>query len=441
MAPKQQQSFEASTRDPARPVIVQAPDEALTPITASVNDTTATTIDTRTTRPSSRGQIALQVGSQTTASENGHATSSNASPPRDQGADSEADHTIAQSVGDAQSRDLDLVSNATVGLHAGHPRLQSTVTAKDLTATPNADRIWHRIWHRKRAPANNSTDAADLVQPSEQVPDGALARLLTVLGPERYQYQDPVRVDTPALHNSRIPTAVTGQTQATATVQATASPARKHFTNALHEFVPPNSPLMESIDRRKTRAWIKERDSWDSTAIDLATVTTHLKDLRTSQPLSDCSVLIVEDIKPDLAELLLSEFPETVNQQFFMNNMVRFDSCSVTDESVERLRHTMWARRHGPQLESDPADGNVKLFNIPPISPYLNGFHLDYNIRPTISYKSLSTFRTLEGLRPDHFEKNLSDFWRRTSTRLSVCQLENQLCKNRLEFIGREGYC
>jgi hypothetical protein len=170
-------------------------------------------------------------------------------------------------------------------------------------------------------------------------------------------------------------------------------------------------------------------------------VTTYLTNLRTSQPLSDCSVLIVEDIKPDLAELLLSEFPETVNQEFFMNNMVRFDSCSVTDESIKRLRHTMSARHHGPQLEDNPADGNVKLSNIPPLSPYLNGFHLDYNIRPTISYKSLSTLRTLEGLRSDHFEKNLSDFWRRTSTRLSVCQLENQLCKNRLEFTRRAGYC
>jgi hypothetical protein len=126
---------------------------------------------------------------------------------------------------------------------------------------------------------------------------------------------------------------------------------------------------MESIDRRKTRALIKERDSWDSTAIDLATVTTYLTNLRTSQPLLDCKVLIVEDIKPDLAELLLSEFPETVNQEFFMNNMVRFDSCLVTDESIKRLRHTMSARHHGPQLEDDPADSNVKLSHSTHLGP------------------------------------------------------------------------
>jgi hypothetical protein len=77
----------------------------------------------------------------------------------------------------------------------------------------------------------------------------------------------------------------------------------------------------------------------------------------------------VEDIKPDLAELLLSEFPETVNQEFFMNNMVRFDSCLVTDESIKRLRHTMSARHHGPQLEDDPADSNVKLSHSTHLGP------------------------------------------------------------------------
>jgi uncharacterized protein with FMN-binding domain len=131
MTSQQQQSVEASSSrdgDPknentARPVIVQAPDKAPTPITVSVNDTTAPTTSTQTTRPADRGQIALQVGGQTTASENGHATSSNASPPRDQGAGSGADHTVAQSVGNAQSQDLDLVSNATVESNAGHPRL------------------------------------------------------------------------------------------------------------------------------------------------------------------------------------------------------------------------------------------------------------------------------------------------------------------------------
>jgi hypothetical protein len=59
-----------------------------------------------------------------------------------------------------------------------------------------------------------------------------------------------------------------------------------------------------------------------------------------------------------------------------------------------------------------------------------NGFHIDVLIETREAKSCPSDMPFSHGPRRDVFEKSTTNHWRRTSTRLSWCQLDENLCRN-----------
>jgi hypothetical protein len=212
------------------------------------------------------------------------------------------------------------------------------------------------------------------------------------------------------------------------------------FVEALREYMPEESGLMRCIKRRQTRAWLMDGKSFPTTTISLSNLGTRLGELHTQPARANDCVLVLEDINPSWAQKLLSEFPQSVHHMFLAQNMMRFDSGSVTDEAIKTLeldfRNISPASRLAFNHDDDSLEWTISGF--PPSAKETKGFHMDCDVRAMMKFRferSGTALRRVVGLRSDSFEKDFWGKWRRTSTRLSVCQLEAQLCK---DCLGRQ---
>jgi hypothetical protein len=209
------------------------------------------------------------------------------------------------------------------------------------------------------------------------------------------------------------------------------------FVEALREYMPEESVLMRCIERRQTRAWLMDGKSFPTTPISLSTLGTRLGELSTQPARANDCVLVLGDINPSWAQKLLSEFPQSVHHLFLAQNMMRFDSGSVTDEAIKGLELDFLKKSPASRLAFNHDYDSLKwtISGFPPPATETKGFHVDCDIRAMMRFgfeRSGTAVRRLVGLRSDSFEKDFWGDWRRTSTRLSVCQLEAQLCKDGL---------
>jgi hypothetical protein len=209
-----------------------------------------------------------------------------------------------------------------------------------------------------------------------------------------------------------------------------AVPTLESFAETLKTYIPEDSVLMQSIRERKTSAvFINEQnpDGFENGR----SIAYLLSKMRVSSERGD-SALIIQDIDQFWAQRLLYEFPKSVHRAFLAHHMIRLDSFSGTDRTIERLEEDMTRNRQGAKLESRLFNCHKSVeFVFPAPSLDTNGCHLD------------CLFQTIEesgnavplhvpfsnGPRKDLFEKDQFNIWRRTSTRLSWCRLREHFCK------------
>jgi hypothetical protein len=204
----------------------------------------------------------------------------------------------------------------------------------------------------------------------------------------------------------------------------------KSFTETLKTYIPEDSVLMQSIKGRKPSAVFMNEQNPNGFE-NGRSIAYLLGKMRDSSERGD-SALIIQDIDQFWAQRLLSEFPTSVNPAFLAHHMIRLDSFSATDRTIERLEEDMTRNCPGVKLESRVFNRHKSIeFVFPTPSLDVNGCHLD------------CLFQTIEesgdavplhvpfssGARKDLFEKDQRNIWRRRSARVSWCRLKENFCK------------
>jgi hypothetical protein len=208
------------------------------------------------------------------------------------------------------------------------------------------------------------------------------------------------------------------------------NPMRKSFADDLDEFVPKDSLLRRSITKRKPSGLLINElypSGCNITQLD----SVFLEEVRADSVPSGGTALIIEDVNQDWADSLCSAFPNTAHSAFLAEHMIRIDSAMANDDVLERLSNEMV--EYNPDTKLDyGVMGSCKTteFRFPSRPMETNEFHIDVLIETSEAKSCPSDMPFSHGPRRDVFEKSITNHWRRTSTRLSWCQLDENLCRN-----------
>jgi hypothetical protein len=140
--------------------------------------------------------------------------------------------------------------------------------------------------------------------------------------------------------------------------------------------------------------------------------------------------LIIQDVNEDWAHSLCSAFPKTAHSAFLAEHMIRIDSKIANDEVLEQLSNEMVENNPDTKLSYEVMGcrKTTELWLLSrPLEPV--GSHVDVLIETSESKSCPSDMPFSHGPRRDVFEKSPTNHWRRTSTRLSWCQLDENLCR------------
>ena len=155
-----------------------------------------------------------------------------------------------------------------------------------------------------------------------------------------------------------------------------AVPNLESFSETLRTYIPEDSILMQSITSRKTSAVFMNEQNPNGFE-NGRSIAYLLSKMRVSSETGG-SALIIQDIDQFWAQRLLKEFPESVHRAFLAHHMIRLDSFSATDRTIERLEEDMIRNRHGAKLESRLFNRHKSVeFVFPTPSLDINGCHLD----------------------------------------------------------------
>jgi hypothetical protein len=205
---------------------------------------------------------------------------------------------------------------------------------------------------------------------------------------------------------------------------------RKSFADNLDEIIPKDSLLRRSITERKPSGLlINELYPSGCNTNQLDSV--FLEEVRADSVPSGGTALIIQDVNQDWANSLCSAFPRITHSSFLAEHMIRIDSAIANDEVLERLSNEMVENNPDTKLDYGVM-GSCKTteFRFPSRPMGTNGFHIDVLIETREAKSCPSDMPFSHGPRRDVFEKSTTNHWRRTSTRLSWCQLDENLCRN-----------
>jgi hypothetical protein len=228
--------------------------------------------------------------------------------------------------------------------------------------------------------------------------------------------------------------------------QNNAGAVKKSLVDTLKELIPERSVLMRSIQKRVSSAvWMIDKDPRDdriSSAMETepgGSQTNHCKSLqelenfiRTCSTVSGAVALIVEDIDLQWAQPILSRFPESVSPAFLAQHMVRLDSTATTDADIQKLQHDISMHCPGTDLVSRRLGNRYsrKLIDLafPATTKSHTGeAHIDCSLSGTLIGDLSPPAFTLDRARQDVFEEVRPKVWRRVTTRISWCRLEENL--------------
>lgn len=202
------------------------------------------------------------------------------------------------------------------------------------------------------------------------------------------------------------------------------------FAKTLKTYIPDDSVLMHSIKAREPSAvFINEQTP---NGFENGRSIAHLLGKMRDSSESGDSALIIQDIDQFWAQRLLFEFPASVHPAFLAHHMIRLDDFSATDRTIERLKEDMARKCPGADLESRLFNCHKSVeFVFPEPSPDMNGCHLDCLFQTIDDSGDAVPLHVpfSNGPRKDLFEMDQFGVWRRTSTRVSWCQLKDNFCK------------
>lgn len=200
------------------------------------------------------------------------------------------------------------------------------------------------------------------------------------------------------------------------------------FIDELHKHIPENSALMQSIRSRDSSALIINELNADGAASPLDNLVDNLRHISSRRR---STALVIKDINPDWAQALLDEYHNSISATFFLEHMARFDSFSATEKAVEQLKgdvekYCLETKLSISLIESERKIKKIGLeFRRPPAS---NGNHIDILLddvrKETIPPDALYSGTT----RRDVFEQTTDGSWKKLSTRMSWCRLNESIC-------------
>lgn len=202
------------------------------------------------------------------------------------------------------------------------------------------------------------------------------------------------------------------------------------FTDEISAYIPKDSVLMRSMRNRKPEGLFVNERYLAGCKIN-ALEDGVLQDLLADSNSSTGGALIIQDVNPDWAEILHSEFPKSAHTTFFAEHMVRLDDESITEASMRQLGKEIGNlcpdARMGVKNFSD--ESLAVDFGFPFRLPKHNGLHIDFLFQ-TVGPEHVPTeYSFLGGTRQTVYEKDSSNNWRRASHRISWCQLGEKFCK------------
>jgi hypothetical protein len=176
------------------------------------------------------------------------------------------------------------------------------------------------------------------------------------------------------------------------------------FEEVLRKYIPENSFWMHCIKDRQTQAWLMDGKSPHTASNSLSDLDSRLEGLRADRPLTTSRVLVLEDINPKWAQKLLSKSPHSVHPSFLAQNMMRFDSCSVTDKAIKELELNFGKTSPASGLTFGHDDGRLEwtISGFPPPATEVKGFHMDFDVRAMMKFgfeRSGTALRRIVGLR------------------------------------------
>ncbi|KAM0717871.1 hypothetical protein Q7P37_006203 [Cladosporium fusiforme] len=209
------------------------------------------------------------------------------------------------------------------------------------------------------------------------------------------------------------------------------------FEDTLWKYIPEDSDLALSIKQRKCVYSFRGDNSFtlgpEEAVLSAHEVLGYFSDLYgPSSPIH--RTLIIQDINLDWCKALCSGFPGAIDPDFIARHIIHFDKLPAVYE-MEDLQNDLTKRypHAGTSIESSGNFLGVQMS----LSNYAiggNGFHIDLQIEPSSS-EAQQHIRYLRNARPfasqwDFFERDESNKWRRRSTRVSCCRLEECFCKS-----------
>ena len=211
--------------------------------------------------------------------------------------------------------------------------------------------------------------------------------------------------------------------------------ADESFTDELSAYIPKDSILMRSIRNRKPQGlFVTERYPAGCKIRSLENGL--LQDMLDDSNSSTGGALIIQDVNQDWAEILRSEFPESVHTTFLAEHMIRLDVNSITEASLSRLGEEIGNICPGARLgEKYLSDKCLAIdFGFPFRLPEHNGLHIDFVFETARLERVPMEYSFKGGTRRTVYEKDAFERWRRASQRVSWCQLGGQFCK--IEYLS-----
>lgn len=202
------------------------------------------------------------------------------------------------------------------------------------------------------------------------------------------------------------------------------------FADELSAYIPKESVLMRSIrDRKPQGLFVAERYPIGCKIHGLGNDI--LQDLLADSNASTGGALIIQDINQDWAEILRSEFPDSVHTTFLAEHMVRLDEDSITEASLSQLGKEMGNICPDAKLKAENFSDKCLAIDIgfPFRPPEHDGLHIDFVFETARLERVPMDYSFKGGTRRTVYEKDASEHWRRASQRASWCQLGEQFCK------------
>ena len=204
----------------------------------------------------------------------------------------------------------------------------------------------------------------------------------------------------------------------------------KSFTDELSAYVPKESVLMQSVrDRKPQGLFVTERYPVGCKIRGLENDI--LTDLLADSNASTGGSLIIQDINNEWAEILRSKFPESVHTTFLAEHMIRLDGNSITEASLSQLGKDIGNICPDARLRAEKLSDECLAIDIgfPLRFPEHQGLHIDFVFETTRLERVPMEYSFKGSTRRTVYEKDASENWRRTSQRMSWCQLGEQFCK------------